>query len=101
MQTNRSIATSFKRSDKCSWLVKANVGAPSFQITSDPGTGIASDWDIHYVEYDSYVSTKGSGNDFILFSKESNSNSISATNRVGAKNYDKLYYTEYLEPDVY
>ena len=100
MDTNRSVATSFKRSDKCSWLVKANVGAPSFQLTADPGT-IASDWDIHYVEYDSYVSTKGSGNDFILFSKESNSNSISATNRVGAKNYFKLYYDKYLEPDVY
>jgi hypothetical protein len=76
------------------------VGAPSFQLTEDPG-GIASSWDIHYVEYDSYVTTKGSGNEFILFSKESDSNSISATNRVGAKNYYKNYYDKYLEPDVY
>jgi len=75
--------------------VKADVGAPSFQITSSPGA-IASYWDIHYVEYDSYVTTKGSGNEFILFSKESNSNNISANNRVGAKNYFKDYYDKYL-----
>ena len=42
---------------------------------------------MHYVEYDSYISKVGSGNEFILFSEANNTNYISDANRIGAKKY--------------
>jgi len=41
--------------EKCTWVMKATLGAPAFQVTSTAAevtsAGIASDYDIHYIEY--------------------------------------------------
>lgn len=41
--------------EKCTWVLKATLGAPSFQVTTTAAdlttAGIANDYDIHYIEY--------------------------------------------------
>ena len=62
---------------------------------------IPSYYEMHYVEYDSYITQVGSGNEFILFSEPNNTNNISDANRIGAKKYFPDHYDKYLQPDVY
>jgi len=50
---------------------------------------MAANYELHYVEYDSIVTTKGSGNDFILFSESNVSSSELVKNKINAKLYNK------------
>ena len=43
----------YNHDEKCSWVVKAGHGGPSFKISAL--TGDMSQFDLHYAEYDDSV----------------------------------------------
>ena len=82
----------FDRYEKCSWIVKAKIGAPTFQIiNSSLNANFLTNWELHYVEYDDTIKMKNKGtNDFILFSENNvGSNIYIDKNRINGKMYDK------------
>ena len=79
-----------KEFEKCSWVVKAKKGAPTFKIVTADLEGIDK-WDLHYAEYDHNISRHMNAGDADLtdlFVEPSVANT-SGANKIYSKQYDK------------
>ena len=81
---SRTINTAFDASEKCTWLITATRGAPTFKIKTS--TGIISDvsFDLHFIEYDDSI-TKRSTTDWI----DGTFPTTTGANKIQSTNYDK------------
>ena len=75
-------------SEKCCWLLIADKGAPTFKV-STIGDVLDSNWDIHYVEYQS---TFG-GTPVVVKSDwiDGSTSNTSGANKIYGKIYGSVY----------